>query len=68
MIETTSHKKKTSGYSNSILHAKKDFKHKQAKIRDAAHSELTTKEKIQKAKSRRGESEKEINRLSDSIK
>ncbi len=63
MEQMTGRHIKASGYSNSILHAKKNFKRKQAEIRDAAHSELTVKEKIQKAKSRRGNSKAEIDHL-----
>lgn len=61
--ETTKRSGKTNGYSNHKLHAKLDRKRQEAEDRQAEHDSLTLKEKIDKAKSRRGNSTREISRL-----
>ena len=58
---------KQNGYSNATLHAKSDARRKAAEARNAEHDSLTTKEKIEKAKSRRGNSLGELARLKDQL-
>ena len=54
---------KVNGYKNSVLHAKRDKKRQKAEQMMWEHNQLTISQKIAKAKSRRGESKKEIARL-----
>lgn len=54
---------KTNGYSSATLHAKRNRKRSEAEARKREHDTLTINEKIEKARSRRGESKREIARL-----
>lgn len=54
---------KTNGYKSNKLHANRNRKRIDAEGRQAEHDSLTTEEKIAKAKSRRGNSNKELARL-----
>lgn len=56
---------KQNGYNSTVLHAKRELRRSDAEYRQNLHSSLTTKEKIQKAKSRPGESKKELKRLNE---
>jgi len=63
-METQAPKRgKTKGYCSTTLHATRDRKRREAQDRDLKHSNLSIKDKIAKAKSRRGDSKKEIARL-----
>jgi hypothetical protein len=55
---------KINGYKSNVLHAKREKRQREADARQAAHDLLTKKQKLAKAKSRRGESKVEIARLS----
>jgi len=57
------HKIKTNGYNSFHLTAKRSRKRAEAESRKAEHESLTIQEKIEKARSRRGNSTKELNRL-----
>lgn len=50
-------------YSHAILDAKKDKRRKEGEERDWEHKQMTIAQRISKAKSRRGESKKELVRL-----
>lgn len=54
---------KTNGYNSSHLHAKHKRKRMDAHDRQEDHDSLTINEKISKARSRRGESKRELARL-----
>lgn len=54
---------KTNGYNSAHLHAKRNRKRQEAQSRKREHDTLTLNEKIEKARSRRGESKREIARL-----
>lgn len=54
---------KTNGYNSAHLHAKRNRKRQEAEARKREHDTLTLNEKIDKARSRRGESKREIARL-----
>lgn len=54
---------KTNGYNSATLHAKRNRKRQEAESRQREHDTLTLNEKIEKARSRRGESKREIARL-----
>jgi hypothetical protein len=54
---------KTNGYNSTKLHAKRNRKRSEAEARKYDHDSLSIKEKIAKAKSRRGNSQREIARL-----
>lgn len=54
---------KTNGYSSAKLRAKRQQRFEDACDRQASHDCLTIQEKIEKARSRRGESKREIARL-----
>lgn len=54
---------KTNGYSSAKLKAKRTRKFEDACDRNAEHNALTVEEKIAKAKTRRGNSKREIARL-----
>lgn len=58
---------KTNGYNNAKLHAKRNRKFEEACDRQADHNTLTIQEKIAKAKSRRGNSTREIARLTKQL-
>jgi hypothetical protein len=59
----TSARGKTNGYNSAHLHAKRNRKRSETEARKREHDSLSIKEKIVKAKSRRGESKREIARL-----
>lgn len=64
MAETQTPKRgKTNGYNSIKLHMKKDRKRSEAEVRQEEYNSLTVKERIKRAKSRRGESKKELARL-----
>lgn len=54
---------KINGYNSAHLHAKRNRKRQEAEARQREHNSLTINEKIEKARSRRGESKREIARL-----
>lgn len=54
---------KTNGYNSAHLHAKRNRKRQEAEARQQEHDTLTLNEKIEKARSRRGESKRELARL-----
>jgi hypothetical protein len=54
---------KTNGYSSAKLHAKWDRKRQEGEARQREHDKLTAQDKISLAKTRRGESKREIARL-----
>lgn len=54
---------KTNGYNSAKIHAKRNRKRSEAESRKYDHDSLSIQEKIAKAKSRRGESKREIARL-----
>lgn len=54
---------KTNGYNSAHLHAKRNRKRQEADARQLEHDSLTLNEKIEKARSRRGESKREIANL-----
>lgn len=54
---------KTNGYNSAHLHAKRNRKRQEAEARQQEHDTLTINEKIDKARARRGESNREIARL-----
>ena len=69
-METTTTRlgpRKAGGYSTYHLKAKKDAKRQEAEARQREHNSLTLSEKIEKAKSRRGESKKELARLAAQV-
>ena len=69
-INVTSGEKKTgktNGYKSFVLHAKRDKKRQEAMARDREHNQLSIQQKIELAKSRRGESKREIARLNKKI-
>lgn len=53
---------KTNGYNSAHLHAKRNRKRQEAEARQREHDTLTLHAKIEKARSRRGESKREIAR------
>ena len=59
----TGNRGKTNGYNSTTLHAKRNRKRQEAEARKREHDTLTLNEKIEKARSRRGESKREIARL-----
>ena len=61
--QTGAHKRKTNGYNSTVLHQKRDSHRKDAEFRQRYHDKLSVSEKITKAESRRGDSKKEIARL-----
>lgn len=60
---TTIKRGKTNGYNSAKLKANRVRKFEEACDRNADHNALTVEEKIEKARSRRGESRKEVSRL-----
>ena len=54
---------KTNGYNSAHLHAKRNRKRSEAEARQREHYTLSLSEKIEKARSRRGESKRELARL-----
>lgn len=64
MNETTTTKHgKTNGYKSNILRAKRHRRMLDAEARNVVYNGLSTKQKIELAKSRRGESKRELARL-----
>lgn len=63
MNETSSHKVKTNGYKHAILDAKKDRRRQEAEKRQEVYDGLTLRARVKLAKSRRGESKKELAKL-----
>jgi hypothetical protein len=54
---------KTNGYNSAHLHAKHNRKRQEAADRQREHDSLTINEKIEKLRSRRGDSKRELARL-----
>lgn len=54
---------KTNGYSSATLNAKRNRKRSESEARQREHDSLTLNEKIEKARSRRGNSKSELARL-----
>lgn len=54
---------KTAGYSNAVLHTKRDAKRQDAGRRQAAWDELTLDQKIESLRIRRGDSVRQLLRL-----
>ena len=54
---------KQNGYKNSVLHAKREAKFRAAVINKARYQGLSVEERIKLVKSRRGESNREMDRL-----
>jgi hypothetical protein len=50
-------------YNSAILHQKRDQKRIDAEIRDREYQSLSVADRLKRAKSRRGESKREIKRL-----
>lgn len=59
---------KVKGYSHAILDSKRAQRKLESEKRLSLHNGLTTEEKIEKARGRRGNSKKEINRLKKQLK
>jgi len=57
---------KTEGYTHDILDAKQAQKRREAEFRQSVYDGLSVHEKIALARSRRGSSDREINRLVNS--
>lgn len=54
---------KTNGYNSAHIHAKRNRKRQEAASRQQEYDSLNLNEKIEKARSRRGESKSELSRL-----
>lgn len=61
--QPNSHKVKTNGYSSATLHRKRDKRSQEADARNRDYKSLSVTERLNRAKSRRGQSKKEIARL-----
>lgn len=55
-------------YNSTKLHAKRDRKRREAKDRQLTYNKLSVSERLSLAKSRRGESKREVARLSALLK
>jgi hypothetical protein len=66
--KTPSRHGKQNGYSNATLHAKRDAKRKEAESRQFEYDSLTVNEKVEKAKSQRGNNSKVLKKLSLLVK
>jgi len=65
---TTKKVGKANGYKSSILWMRREKRHNEAEQRQAIHDDLTTAQKIAKAKKRPGESKRELTRLNKPAK
>jgi hypothetical protein len=59
---------KSSGYKSNILWMRREKRQQEAEQRQAIHDDLTTAQKIAKAKKRPGESKRELARLNKPAK